>query len=104
MRSFTNAWDSSDESPTHEDSHAPEYEGVQLSMEAQRPSDGHPTVEHNKDEHPTVEQPTDNDSTAHPFGHHTSQRPERVFADDNVVLPHPYMPRAISDNADPCPS
>lgn len=104
MRSFTNAWDSSDEKSSHEDSHAPAYEGVQLSTETQRPSNEHPTVEHTRDEQPTTEQPTSNDSTVHPFGYHTSQTPERVFADDNVVLPHPYMPRATSDNADLAPS
>lgn len=105
MKSFTNAWDSSDEKSAHEDSHAPTYEGVQLSTETQRPSDEHYT----RDEHPTVEQSTDNcytdnDSTVHRFGYHASQRPERVFADDNVVLPHPYMPQSTSDNVEPAPS
>jgi len=99
MSSFTNAWDSTfhDESLRSEDSLFVS-EDQQLSAEL-------PIFEPTKS---TIEPPTNEHQQDNPqvnsFGYHVSQKPERVFADDSLVLTHPYMPRTTSDDPDPIPS
>ncbi|CUM47690.1 uncharacterized protein AC631_01725 [Debaryomyces fabryi] len=96
MRSFTNAWDSTD----HDE--GLRSEGTQSIAENQQPSAELPTIEPTQkstNEHPTNEHQQD-DPQAKPFGYHVSQKPERVFADENLVLAHAYMPRTTSNDPD----